>query len=114
MLMKDRLDNLVRNIGLRPPPGITACPAWADIGAACRPAAQCTALLSQIGKDLAARFVMPANGRGAFPSSVAAGTYYVMTMATVNNAAMCWNVEVNLKSGANSVTLGNRNGEPVK
>jgi hypothetical protein len=106
-LMKDRLINLLKGIGLHTPVGISSSQAWAGIGAACRPASKCTALLSQIAKNVPTRFVMPANGRGAFPSRVPAGIYYVMTMATVNKAALCWNVPVDLKPGANSVVLDN-------
>jgi hypothetical protein len=113
-LMDEPMDHVARDVGLHPPAGITACQAWAAIGAACRPATKCVPLLSAINKHTPEKFMMPANGQGAFPSGVHVGTYYVMTTAKVNNGAMCWNVRTELKPGANSLTLDRRNGERLK
>jgi hypothetical protein len=41
------------------------------------------------------------------------GTYYVSCAAPINNTPMFWDVKVDLKPGANSLTLDNRNTEPV-
>ncbi len=113
-LMDETMDNVASDAGLHPPAGITACQAWAQIGAACRPATKCAPLLSTINKHTPGKFRMPASGRGAFPSGVHAGTYYVLTIARVNNAAECWNVRVNLTPGSNAVTLSTRNGEKLR
>ncbi len=113
-LMDEPMDNVVRETGLHPPAGITACQAWAQIGAACHPATKCTPLLAAINKHTPEKFRLSADGRGAFPSGVQAGTYYVLTSAKVNNAAECWSVRVDLKPGANSVSLSTRNAEELK
>ncbi len=113
-LMDETMDNVVRDAGFHPPAGITACKAWVAVGAACRPATKCAPLMAAIDKHTPERFMMPASGRGAFPSGVHAGTYYVMTIARVNNAAECWNVRVNLKPGANSLALNARNAESIR
>ena len=113
-LMDETMDNVVRDAGIHPPAGITACEAWVAVGAACRPATKCAPLMAAIDKHTPERFMMPANGRGAFPSGVHAGTYYVMTIARVNNAAECWNVRVDLKPGANSLALNARNAESIR
>lgn len=113
-LMKQTMDTVARSVGLHPPAGFTSCQEWAAIGATCHPATKCAPLLSAIGKNVASRFAMPSGSRGAFPSMVPAGTYYIMTTAMVNHAAMCWSVRMNLKPGSNAVTLSTRNGEKLK
>ena len=42
------------------------------------------------------------------------GTYYLTTSAKVGLLVMYWNVKLDLKAGANAVTLDTRNAEPVK
>jgi hypothetical protein len=53
-----------------------------------------------------------ANGRGTFPG-VAPGTYYLMISTRYNNQGLTWGQPVQLKPGANSITLDQRNATPI-
>jgi hypothetical protein len=52
------------------------------------------------------------NGSGTLPG-VPPGTYYLMISAAVNNKPYTWGQAVQLKPGANSITLDLRNGAPL-
>jgi hypothetical protein len=52
------------------------------------------------------------NGSGTFPG-VPPGTYYLMISAPVNNKPYTWGQAVQLRPGANSITLDLRNGVPL-
>ena len=53
-----------------------------------------------------------ANGAGTFPG-VPPGTYYLMISAIYNRQPLVWGQAVQLKSGANSVTLDPRSATPI-
>lgn len=112
-LMKNSFDNVMKSVGAPLPPGTSAGEAWLAFTQACRPPADCKALLSAMSPFFAGKTTMPGNGRGAFAPSVPAGTYYVLTSARVNNRPAFWDVKVDLKPRANSVVLDQSNTEPV-
>jgi len=53
-----------------------------------------------------------ANGSGTLPG-VPPGTYYLLITARFNNQAYTWKDPIQLKAGANSVTLSTQNATPV-
>jgi hypothetical protein len=53
-----------------------------------------------------------ASGSGTF-SAVPAGTYYLMISTRYNNQALTWDHPVELKPGANTLTLSVQNATPV-
>jgi hypothetical protein len=113
-LMKDRFDNVLRANGAPLPPGTTSRQAWQAMTQHCRPPVDCSKLYGGIATFFAAKMMMPANGAAEFSPKVRAGTYFVMGATTINNSSAVWDVKVVLKPGANSLTLDNRNEEPVK
>ena len=54
-----------------------------------------------------------ANGRGTFPG-VPAGVYYLMISTRYNNQPLAWDRAIELKAGANSVTLDLSNATAIK
>lgn len=54
-----------------------------------------------------------ANGKAAFPG-VAPGSYYLMGSTFAQGQMLLWNVKVELRAGANSILLDQRNATPVK
>jgi hypothetical protein len=114
VLMKDRLDNLVRRGGLPLAQGASPAQAWKDMAYTCQPPKDCSALNSLINNDVVTGFTMPASGRGEFPDKVSPGTYYVSSYTIVNYVVMVWDIKVQLKPGENSLALDSRNGEYAK
>lgn len=52
-------------------------------------------------------------GKAILPG-VPPGIYYLLVSIRINNQPILWDVKVDLKSGANSLTLDPQNAVPVK
>jgi hypothetical protein len=72
----------------------------------------CPKISAAIHTDAASAVRADANGGGTFPG-VPPGTYYLMISAIVNKQPFVWGQAVQLKAGANSITLDQRNGTPL-
>ena len=69
--------------------------------------------MSAINADAASAVRADANGRGTLPG-VPPGVYYLMISAIYNNQPFAWGQAVQLKPGANSVTLDLSNATAIK
>jgi hypothetical protein len=83
-------------------------------GAACSMRTpDCQKMMSTINAAAAAAVRADANGKATF-SGVPAGTYYLMISALYNKQPLFWGQQVNLRAGANSVTLSPNNATVMK
>jgi len=73
----------------------------------------CQKYLQAISADSAAGLKADANGKTTLPG-VPAGTYYLMVSTLYNNQPIYWDLRVELKEGANSLTLEQRNAAPFE
>jgi hypothetical protein len=73
----------------------------------------CQKASAAIGAQTATGAKLDATGKATFPG-VAPGTYYLMGSSLGGRQPFLWNVRVDLKAGANSVTLDQHNATPVK
>jgi hypothetical protein len=74
---------------------------------------ECGKYLIAVGNDAATGAKSGANGATVLPG-VPPGTYYLTTSAKIGQLVMYWQVKLELKAGANAITLDTRNAEPVK
>jgi hypothetical protein len=73
---------------------------------------ECQTILSAINANAASAVRADANGSGTMPG-LPPGTYYLMISTRYNNQALVWDQAVQLKAGANTVTLNPRDATPV-
>jgi hypothetical protein len=73
---------------------------------------ECVKILDAVKVSAASAVRADANGAGTFPG-VPPGTYYLDITARVNNQALVWGQAVQLKAGANSMTLDQSNAIPI-
>ena len=73
----------------------------------------CQKILDAINGDAASAVRADANGAGTFPG-VPPGVYYLMISTRYNNQPIVWGQAVQLKPGANSVTLNLTNATVIK
>ena len=109
-LWKESWENVVRKAGVRPPAGTSAIKVWLNACASRQP------LCQQVIEFSKSYVVAPAGfdaGRRAQFPAVPPGTYYVFAAARHNNQPFMWDLRVDLKPGANAVTLDQRNSTPV-
>jgi len=103
-------DVLVKN-GMPPPAGATPLQGW-DL--ACQKALpQCAQALAVLRPYMAAVVRMDASGNATF-AGVPAGSYYVFGTTHANRLALGWDVRVDLRPGANSLVLDQRNAQTLQ
>lgn len=109
-LLRDSIPSLVMKAGVAIPAGSNA---YKVLGMSCgMRTPDCQKILDAIKASAASAVRADANGNGTFPA-VPPGTYYLMISTRYNNQALTWDHPVQLRPGANSMTLSAQNATPV-
>ena len=110
VLLRDAYGDALAKGGVSVPPGESP---YKFVGTVCGTRTpDCQKSLDAIKADAASAIRADANGNATFPG-VAAGTYYLMISTRYNNQPIVWGQKVELKAGANSITLDQRNATPL-
>jgi hypothetical protein len=110
VLLRDSYANALAKGGVSVPAGDSP---YKFAGIACGTRApDCPKINEAIKASAASSVRADANGAGTFPG-VPPGTYYLMIATRYNNQALVWGQAVQLKAGANSITLDQSNAVPV-
>jgi hypothetical protein len=111
VLLRASFRDAVNNSGVQVPSGMSAIMAY---GAACRDRTPDCQKFGAVWKaDAISAARADANGKAILPG-VPPGTYYLAISTRYNNQPIVWDMKVDLKAGANSVTLDPRNAVPLK
>jgi hypothetical protein len=109
-LLRDSIPSLVAKAGVAIPAGSNA---YKVLGMACGThSPDCQKIMDAIKASVVSAVRADASGAGTFPG-VPAGTYYLMISTRYNNQALVWDHPVELKAGANSMTLSPQNATPM-
>jgi len=101
----------IQNAGVTVPAGMSP---YVYMGTACgNRTPDCQKMMAAINGDAASAVRADANGRGTLPG-VPPGVYYLMISTRYNNQPLVWGQAVELKAGANSVTLDLSNATAIK
>jgi hypothetical protein len=95
--------------GVQVPQGVSAYK-YAGIACANR-TPDCQKVSDSVKASAASAVRADANGRGTLPG-VPPGTYYLMVSGIYNKQAFVWGHAVQLKAGANTITLDLQNATP--
>jgi hypothetical protein len=110
VLLRDSYENALAKGGVSVPQGVSA---FKYVGSICTSRTpDCQKILDAVNASAASAVRADANGSGTFPG-VPPGTYYLMISARYNNQALVWEQPVQLKAGANSMTLNQGNATPI-
>jgi hypothetical protein len=110
ILLRDSYANVVAKGGVSVPVGMSA---YKYVGNACgNRTADCQTVNDAIKASAISAVRAGADGNGTFPG-VPPGTYYLMISARYNNQPLVWGQAVQLKPGANSITLNLQNATPL-
>jgi hypothetical protein len=111
VLLRESFTAAISRAGVSVSPGTSA---YKVFGTACgQRTPDCQKMMSTLNADAAAAIHADANGKATF-SGVPAGTYYLMISALYNKQPLFWGQQVNLKAGANSLTLTQNNATVMK
>jgi hypothetical protein len=110
-LLKNSFNDVLLKGGLHPPAGKTPVQGW-DL--ACQKAEpQCVQAFAGVKPYVVGMARIDPAGKATF-SGVPAGTYYIFGTTHANHLALSWDVRVDLKSGANSLVLDQKNAESLQ
>jgi hypothetical protein len=110
ILLRNSYANVLANGGVSVPSGVSP---YSYAGTACaNKSPDCPKISEAVKSDAASAVRADANGAGTFPG-VPPGNYYLMISARYNNQTLVWGQAVQLKAGANSLTLDQRNAIPI-
>jgi hypothetical protein len=102
VLLRESFTAAISRAGVSVPSGTSV---YKVFGTACgQRTPDCQKMMSALNADAAATIRADANGKATF-SGVPAGTYYLMISTFYNQQPLFWGQQVNLRAGANSVTL---------
>jgi hypothetical protein len=110
VLLRDSYGDALAKGGVTVPPGMSPFRYVADTCTSRTP--ECQKILDAVKVSAASAVRADANGSGTFPG-VPPGTYYLDITARFNNQALVWGQAVQLKPGANSLTLDQSNATPI-
>jgi hypothetical protein len=111
VLLRDSYGAVLANGGVSVPAGVSP---YTYAGTACgNRTPDCPKISEAVKVSAASAVRADANGSGTFPG-VPPGTYYLMISARYNNQSLVWGQAVQIKAGANSVTLDLSNATTIQ
>ena len=111
VLLRDSFDNVLTKGGFPVPAGVA--PYKAMLMACAQRAPDCQTASNAINAATAAGVRADGTGKATLPG-VAPGTYYLMGSTFAGGQILLWDVKVELRGGANTLTLDQKNAAPVK
>jgi hypothetical protein len=110
VLLRDSLETTLSKGGFQVPQGASAYKTMITACANRQPT--CQTAISALNANTAAGVRLGPEGKATFPS-VAPGSYYLMGSASPGGHSFVWDLRVDLRSGANTVSLAETNGAPL-
>ena len=105
-LMKESFASILTKNGIKAAPGMSAIQSW---GAACNQhEPECTQAISATAPYITNKVKFDVYGRASFPA-VPSATYDVFGWTLYNGHHLAWDLQVDLKAGANTIVLDQRN-----
>jgi hypothetical protein len=112
VLLRDTLGGAMAKGGVQVPAGMTPLKVLGSACAGGKGSLDCQKVLQAVNAETASATRSDATGKANFPG-VPPGTYYLMISTVYNNHPIYWDAKVDLKAGANSLTLDQRNATPL-
>jgi hypothetical protein len=111
VLLRDSFDSVLAKGGFPVPAGIA--PYRAMVAACAQRTPDCQTAATAINGQTVAGIRTDATGKATFPG-VVPGTYYLMGSMFSSGQILLWDIKVDLRAGANTIVLNQRNAAPVR
>jgi len=112
IVLKDNLENVLASAGISAQGRSSRASAWSH---ACERSTRepiCQQGVNGLAKYVVARTGFDGNGTAIFNNVPSVGTFYVVADTSYTHHLL-WNLKVELKPGANAITLDERNTTPI-
>lgn len=111
-VMRERLDEALRKIGLPLPAGATPVQAMRALAQACH-GRDCTSIYRALAQRFVASTALDAQGKAALSATAATGSYFFFATAQSGAGALMWDLPMNLVAGDNTVTFTAANAQAL-
>ena len=111
ILYRDSFSNTLAKLGVQSPPGVAPLKVY---GVACQNRSpDCQKIAQGLKAQAISAARGDATGKAVLPG-VPPGTYYMLIPIRYNNQMVVWDLKIDMKAGANSITLDPKNAVPLK
>jgi hypothetical protein len=112
MVMRERMDEVLRKLGVAIPTNATPGQAMQTLATTCK-ATNCRAVIDGMGHYFATTVKLDAAGKATLSAQAATGPYFFFAFVRTPNGSMVWDIPANLRAGDNAITLTATNAELV-
>lgn len=110
MVMKERIDDVLRKLGVTVPANSTPGQAMQALATACK-ANNCRAAVDGLGHYFVTTVKLDNAGKANLSAQAVTGPYFFFAIVKTPGGSMVWDIPTNLNAGDNAVTLTAANGE---
>ena len=111
-VMKERIDDVLRKLGVAVPANSTPGQAMQVLATSCK-TTDCRPVFSGMTKYYVTTVKLDSTGKAVLSAQAATGPYFVFAMVKAPNGTYFWDIPANLQAGENSITLSPANVELV-
>lgn len=110
MVMKERMDEVLRKLGVAVPANATPGQAMQTLATTCK-ATNCRSVIEGMGHYFVTSVKLDAAGKAILSAQAATGPYYFFAIVRTPSGSMVWDIPANLHAGENAITLSATNAE---
>ncbi len=111
-IMRERIDDVLRKLGVPVPPNSTPGTAMQTLGTACR-SMDCGPVMTGLNRYYVTAAKLDSAGKATLSATAATGAYFLFALVRTPNGSMIWDIPTNLSAGDNTITLTAANAELV-
>lgn len=112
MVMKERIDDVLRKLGVAVPANATPGQAMQALATSCK-TTDCRPVFIGMTNYYVTTVKLDSSGKAVLSAQAATGPYFVFALVKAPNGTYFWDVPANLQAGDNSVSLSPANAELV-
>lgn len=112
-VMRERMDSVLRKLGVPVPANATPGQAMETFAAACR-SRDCSSVLSGLNSYYVTAAMLDGSGKATLSAQAATGAYFFFALVRTASGSLVWDLPANLVAGDNNVTLTAANAETIK
>jgi hypothetical protein len=109
-IMRERLDEVLRKLGIPVPPNSTAGKAMQTLATSCR-TMNCSSVMTGLNQHYVTAAKLDASGKATLSATAATGAYFVFALVRTPAGSYIWDIPTNFTAGDNTITLTTANAE---
>ncbi len=111
-IMRERLDEVLRKLGVPVPPNSTPSKAMQTLATSCH-TMDCRPVMSGLDNYYITTAKLDNAGKATLSATAATGPYFLFALVRTPNGSLIWDIPTNLAAGDNTITLTAANAELV-